>query len=241
MLLPLAIASLLVGAACSFRHYPADKPFKKYLVSHMASRKHNPEGYCYLATGLLATGILLAPFPDWLYRHANQDRRRSAVGWWLMTMGVGGTTLVGFESALWPGIAGWHELAHSIYAACGFAGIWLGSLCLSSRARSTTADKPRQLSLLRIICAVPMISVVGAAVVVQAVPSLRYWSREVWPPELAFLRTFAFWQWCMVCAIMINLVMTVRKAARTAQRSGEVAAIELMSRIPAPMELRRAA
>ncbi len=238
VLLPLAIVSLLLGAAFSFSHYPADKPFKKYLVSHMASREHNPEGYTYLAVGLLATGLLLTPFPAWLHRHVAVTGRRATAGWWFMALGAGGTTLVGFESALWPGVAGWHELAHSIYGVCGFGGIWLGSLCLSARPASNAPA--RRLSPLRIAFAVPMLCVIGSYLVVQAVPSLRLWSREAWPPQLVFLRTFAFWQWLMVAGVMMNFVLTVRRASLAARETG-ASREECLARPQAPVAMRRAA
>lgn len=212
---PLSIFALGGGLWLALREFPGRTDLKQCVMCQIASSSRNPEGYRYLAFTLQFEALLLMPLPGWFYRSFAAHRRRRLGGLALLWLGLIGLLLVGLERAFIPWMGSRYSPAHYLSAISGFTGLWLGMavmLTTASPRKLGERQGPWRPSILQMAFAAPMVIVGLSWFLIEVSPPFHAWVRAAWPKDLAWLRSFAFWQWVMVASLYLGMCVGIWKA-----------------------------
>ncbi len=228
-LLPFVFVCLAIGFAWTSARLPDEEDRRKYVVSCMAQRERNPDGYRIMATTLFVMGQLLAPLPAWLYQRSTRSLYQRRWGLVLMSAGALGLCTIGIERGYWTVLGSWYRHAHVIYACIAFLGLWIGC----SMLRSKTGER---LGWPNMICHSLMVLGAFSWIVLEQLNNRDVRADWKVPGEISFLVSFAFWQWCMVLSVLVLIARTVRETEQRLQVRDVVASDTFMS---TPMRMPR--
>jgi len=218
VLLPLACLGFGAGAGLAMLRQTRVHHHAWFIISRLASSKHNPHGFGYLTAGLLALAFCLIPMPSWLSKRSWGSPKLCRAGRLILWLGIIGTAMIGVERAWFPTHRMWMEKAHLLFATLGFGGIWFGLALLDDAGdpRSTWQCWwwPWRTSFVRLLSLLPLVVLTVMELLPVRLPSgLRARVFAAWPRGVRFMGTSTFWQWYLVLALFASLIATVCRAS----------------------------
>ncbi len=204
----LSVLTICVATALAASRYPEGFDWVYTVMSALASRKHNPDGGLYFASGLALSLAFLWPSVSWIQSGLSPADRLGRIGARALRAGIILGMLVGVERLLFFHVSQVIRKGHEALALLCFLHLYAGVvlLCLGRVRRAAGARWPA------VVVLAPLVAIGINQLALYFDQRDLGWVDTSWRAMgVGFWMSFAFWQWlaaAMLWAGIGQLVFT---------------------------------
>jgi hypothetical protein len=210
----LSFAAFAAGVVASACGYPdAHYDWMYVVMSALASRKHNPAGGHWFATGLGISMLALWPVVSHLRRMAAPSARRWPVVALRVAILCG--VAMSIEWIVFDHLSDLLDKAHELLALAVFAGLYAGVLGL----HATRLRENRRAWAGSVLLVAPLIAIGATQLALYFDQRDLGWVDAGWRAlGVPVWLSFAFWQWVAVALLWLGLAQLVFASTRSPAR-----------------------
>jgi succinate dehydrogenase hydrophobic anchor subunit len=196
--------------------FPTAYDWRYMVISDLISMKDNPVGFIYLSIGMTVVGILLIPFPGYIYRRLKVlCRATSLVGTFFFVLGIIGLIIMSlaFDESKFP--SRFHEnIAAVAFLGFLFAIFFYGFPMMKDQMAKYHGKHQIDKRLFILGASLLWFGFLGtaiSAIYVSAVPNDWGWTGLQWITKGApVLASFALWEWTTFIFILIYFALLIK-------------------------------
>ncbi|MGH8018998.1 MAG: hypothetical protein ACREIA_12030 [Opitutaceae bacterium] len=215
----LSVCTICTATVLAARRFPEEFDWVYTVMSALASRKHNPDGGLYFASGLALSLAFLWPSVSWIKSGVPLDDRLGRIGARALRAGIILGMLVGVERLIFFHLSQVIRKGHEILALLCFLNLYAGVVLISlGRIRRAVGGRwPAVLVL------APLVAIGLNQLALYFDQRDLGWVDTSWRDMgIGFWMSFAFWQWLAAAMLWAGIGQLVFTSGRSEGRGRKI-------------------
>lgn len=215
VLLPLSFISIFSTLVIAARYFPGSYDWKRQVISHLISPRHNPDGFLLPSLGMALSAVFALPVAGYVSQRLREVSPRLS-HWVGVGLGVGiflvVTVTLPFNTPSMPESVHW---VHEALARIGAVGIVGGMVCccvigLRDRFGGRRSLDPRLVASWACLTLVPVLCGILSGILKFSRKAGFEWAIQLrLELKKTMLLELAFWEWVGVVGFVFFMVISV--------------------------------